>query len=172
MSWLNTTKQFITKLRRLSMNDDDELTPLGADDFLTAVDRPVLQLSEEEKNSVQVTTQVAVQDTIKDKRSEGLKAYWAKKREEKNNAEKTIKVLSSMHVERNKNEEVLFFVEGEVLLQNIVPGGGVVQAKQNRIVYAVNYEEAIKKYHAFFTNLSNDKSRYTIINCAVSEAIR
>lgn len=64
----------------------------------------------------------------------------------------------------------MFLINGRVRLDRA--GQDPVVAEQQRLVYAHNFNEAVMKYTAYFTSLSNPNERYTVIGAGGSEAIR
>jgi hypothetical protein len=62
-----------------------------------------------------------------------------------------------------------FFVEGKVRLDQ--DGNAPVFADQRRIVNAANVDEALSKFVNYFTNMSNQIQRYTVVQAAASETI-
>lgn len=62
-----------------------------------------------------------------------------------------------------------FFVEGKVRLDQ--DGNAPVFADQRRIVNAANVDEALSKFVNYFTNMSNQIQRYTVVQAVASETI-
>jgi len=67
--------------------------------------------------------------------------------------------------------ETLFLVEGDVQLSSRVPGRGSMVAKQTRLVNATSDAQAIQKFSAYFNNLSDAESFYTVVRAAAMETI-
>lgn len=65
----------------------------------------------------------------------------------------------------------LFLVEGDVQLSSRIPGRGSVVAKQTRLVNATSDTQAILKYSAYFSGLSDAESVYMVVRAAAMETI-
>ena len=67
--------------------------------------------------------------------------------------------------------ETLYLVEGDVQLSSRVPGRGSMVAKQSRLVNATSDTQAIQKFSAYFSGLSDAESVYTVVRAAAMETI-
>lgn len=64
----------------------------------------------------------------------------------------------------------IYIVTGSVRLDR--QGQKPIVAEQVRLVYARDFNEAVAKYNAYFTSMSGDGGRYTVLGASGSEAIR
>jgi flagellar motor protein MotB len=69
------------------------------------------------------------------------------------------------------NGKKLFLVEGMVQMQPQAPGASAKQTQQNRLVWATDFEDAMKKYSLYFISLNNANAIYVVLGMAASEAI-
>jgi hypothetical protein len=67
--------------------------------------------------------------------------------------------------------DTLFLVEGDVQLSSRIPGNGSMVAKQTRLVNATSDTQAIQKFSAYFSSLSDAESVYTVLRAAAMETI-
>lgn len=65
----------------------------------------------------------------------------------------------------------LYLVEGDVQLSSRVPGRGSMVAKQSRLVKATSDTQAVQKFSAYFSGLSDAESVYTVVRAAAMETI-
>lgn len=65
----------------------------------------------------------------------------------------------------------LYFIEGLVQMRPLQPGRQPVQAEQNRIVYALDIDDAIRKYTQYFSSLNTALEMYVVLRASGSEAI-
>ena len=65
----------------------------------------------------------------------------------------------------------LYLVEGDVQLSSRVPGRGTMVAKQSRLVKATSDTQAVQKFSAYFSGLSDAESVYTVVRAAAMETI-
>lgn len=65
----------------------------------------------------------------------------------------------------------LYLVEGDVQLSSRVPGRASMVAKQTRLVKATSDSQAVQKFSAYFSGLSDAESVYTVVRAAAMETI-
>ena len=71
-----------------------------------------------------------------------------------------------------KMEKKLYLITGTVRMDPKVPGRSHAQAEQQRLVWANDVNDAMRKYTDHFRNLTNDAENYSVIGMVGSEAIQ